>query len=446
MRRQPGSVVLASLAIPTSREPYRRLRVVGLGPVLRAYVDGQKVFQFSDDARLSGQFGLLAHQVHAAFDDFTASPVPRPEESVLVRPQRSSEPLLAKPGAGVELDVTVLNALADPNPLTIQWSLAKPGDWRPQSPAVSIKAEPGKPATVRLKIGPLAEGLQWVEIRAIRGEQTLEQVRWPVAAVQPTEPQDKAPFFPIGVYDKYSAGGEPFVRHTVLHAMCWDLRKHGVNTILSGGAIGAPPTVEELDIAAQHGMKVVLRADQAIRPAVARHPAALSLIFGDEPTAEHAVRYREKYNELAKQFPGMPVASCLVGEGVGTRVENDPWLVLPILKPELCLIRYYPMRKSCYDLVRYASYKGWMAPSDVFRMLEVAAGDRPWWYVAQTFGTPVTAATPEPYWRNPTGDRAPRHVASGPGARRLRHLLLHLPDRKAPVAGTGRRPDAQADR
>lgn len=415
VRRQPGAVILASVAVPASRESYRRLRVVGLGPVLRAYVDGQQLVQLADETRLSGHYGLLVHQAHVAFDDFSVTPELRPEECVLVRPQHTDQPLLARPGAQAELDVTVLNRLPGRESLSLEWRLGRPAN----EGRVQLSAEPGQPVSARLRVGPLAEGLHWIEIRVLRGAQAVEQVRWPVAALELANRKVEEPFFPIGVYDKYTAGGEPFVRRTMLHAICNDLRKHGVNTLLSGGAISAPPRVEELDIVARHGMRAVLRADQTIRPEVARHRAVLSFLYGDEPTVEHAVRYREKYDALAKQFPGLAVASCLVGEGVGTRVDNDPWLVLPILKPELCMIRYYPIRKSCYDLVRYAGYKGWMAPSDVFRMLEVAAGDRPWWYVAQTFGTPVSPATPEPYWRNPTGAelRGMLHLALAHGAR-----------------------------
>jgi hypothetical protein len=420
VRRQPGAVVVASVPVPHGGQTYRRLRVVGLGPVIRVYVDGQKVVQFADEVHLSGEFGLLAHQAHVAFDNLVATPTLAPEESVLVRPQRSNEPLLVRPGRSAELELTVYNKLPEPAALTLRCRIVTPNAPAKETQA-TFRAEPRQPTATRLKVGSLAEGLHWVEIVVLRGTQLVDQVRWPVASLELVEAQAEEPFFPIGVYDKYSGGGESFVRHTLLHAICNDLRKHGVNTLLSGGAISAPPTREELDIVARHGMKAVLRADQAIRPETARHPAVLSFLYGDEPTVEHAVRYREKYDALGKQFPGISVASCLVGEGVGTRVDNDPWLVLPILKPERCMIRYYPMRKSCYDLVRYASYKGWMAPSDVFRMLEVAAGDRPWWYVAQTFGTPVSTTTPEPYWRNPTGAevRGMLHLALAHGARGL---------------------------
>jgi hypothetical protein len=133
VRRQPGAVVLASVAVPASRENYRRLRVVGLGPVLRAYVDGEKLVQFADESRLSGQFGLLAHMAHVAFDDFVATSTLRPEETVLVRPQRPTEPLLARPGGHAELDLTVLNALSEPTPLTIQWRLAAPSGSQKES-------------------------------------------------------------------------------------------------------------------------------------------------------------------------------------------------------------------------------------------------------------------------------------------------------------------------
>jgi len=81
------------------------------------------------------------------------------------------------------------------------------------------------------------------------------------------------------------------------------------------------------------------------------------------------------------------------------------------------LVRYYPIRKRDYGLLRRPIYKGWLPLAAAMNAFD-AAFDTPWWYVAQTFGGNSTGESPDPYWRNPTGPEvsAMIHTALAYGA------------------------------
>jgi len=164
-------------------------------------------------------------------------------------------------------------------------------------------------------------------------------------------------------------------------------------------------------------MKVILRGIGEIPMEVAQHPAVLAIAFGDEPTMDEVEGYQKRFRELAEKY-GRPVTTCLIGDAAGTAKPNDPWLIWPHLDEGLKLARYYPIRKSCYDLVTYPSYKG-LSPVAIFRLLETAAGAGGWYFVMQTFGDRVSEQVPEPYWRNPDAAEvgAMAHLGLAHGAR-----------------------------
>jgi hypothetical protein len=227
----------------------------------------------------------------------------------------------------------------------------------------------------------------------------------------------KAPFFPIGVYDKYNLGGDATFGRTYLHAICRDLRNHGLNTLLTGGVI-RKPTVRQLDICKRYGIKVVLRIDAPAEDAVMKHPSVISCMFGDEPKLEAIDHYRSRYEEVYKKYPDIAVVSCLVGESAGSDAPNNPFRIWWELKPKIRLVRYYPFRKNNYGLLNPITYKRMMSFPAAMKAFGISF-DTPWWYVAQTFGGNVTKQSPDPYWRNPSGPEisAMLHTALAFGAK-----------------------------
>jgi len=402
LRRQPANEVVALAALPQTKAPYRTLRVVGLGPVIRVYVDGAQRARIRDETLFSGRAGLLVHIAHVFYDDFVITRQLRDEEAVLLTAAAPGGALLAAPGQPAQIEIVVSNALLAPRQAALTWAQigpdGAPGPWSEEP----LTLTPGQNTSVILKPGALTPGLARFALAIKDGAKELTRLNAPVACVARPDGKPDDPFFPIGAYDKYRLGGEPWERNTYLHAMCADLRAHGVNTILTGGVMN-PATKEQFDTVASYGMKVVLRMDRPAPPVVVNHPAVLALLLGDEPKAKDLPAYKKRYEELAAQHPDKLVGTCMVGEAVCTGEDNDPWRIWPELKPRLCMARYYPMRKAAYNLVDSLTYKGWLPPSAVFALFEKGAGDRAWWYVAQTFGGRVEAGKPEPYWRNPTG-------------------------------------------
>ena len=414
VRRQPGSVVLSTAPLPATKADWRTLRIVGIGPSIRVYVDRQLVFACEDEELTSGGAGICCHYTYAYFDDFVLTGHLRPEETLLVRPQAPADGLVVAPGEPATVVLQVRNAGEAARDATVQWGLAD-GDGGPAG-SHELHLQPGEQGEALLELPALSEGLHWIEASTKEREQVLQTRRFPVAAVVPPDVPADEPFLAIGAYDKYELGGEPWELNTVLHAMCSDMHAHGLNTIMAGNVM-PKPDLTQMNILARYGMKVILRGIGEIPPEVAAHPSVLAIAFGDEPSMEEIEGYRKRFDELAAKY-GKPVTTCLVGDSAASRRSNDPWLVWPELGSALKMARYYPIRKSIYDLVCYPSYKGY-PPEAIFRLLEVAAGDDGWYYVMQTFGDRVSEQMPEPYWRNPTGAevRGMAHLALAHGAR-----------------------------
>jgi len=412
IRRQPYAVILSQAPLPPSDDPWRTLRIVALGPSIRVYVDGEQIFSYSDPELVSGKCGIASHNVHAYYDDFEISTQLRPEETLLAAPEAPADGLVLPPGQPATVTLSVWNAAPEAREIELAWTLDE-GETRRQ--ALSLQAD----ERVRLPValGALTEGLHWIETAFVEGGTQVAGGQFPLAAVAPPDAGYDEPFMPWGVYDKYQLGGDLWALNTYLHAMCNDLRNHGLNAIMAGSAM-PDPGVQQLDILARYGVKVILRGARPLPPEVTSHPAVLAVAYGDEPSVEDLESYRARFDELAAQY-GRPITTCLVGDSAATGAGNDPWLVWPGLGSEFEMARYYPIRKSFYDLVRYPAYKGGYPPRAVFRLLEVAAGEGGWYYVIQAFGGVVGEESPEPYWRNPDGPemRGMAHLALAHGAR-----------------------------
>ncbi len=415
VRRQPGSIVLSQAPLPASKDPWRTLRIVAVGPSLRVYVDGLLMFACADEELTAGTCGIAAHYTHAFWDDFELTDKLLPRETLTVRPVAPETGLLATPGQPATVRLAVRNAAREAR--TVDIACAEyTGAAATAGVKQTVKLGPGEEAELPVALGSPAAGLHWYDCAITEGGAPLETVRFPLAAVTPPDAPADEPFLVFGVYDKYELGGEPWELNTYLHATCADLRAHGFNTIMAGNSM-PKPNVTHMDILARYGVKVILRGIGELPPEVAHHPAVLGIAFGDEPTVDDLDGYRKRFDELAAKY-GKPVTTCLIGDSIGTGAGADPWLIWPKLGSGLKLARYYPIRKSCYDLLRYPSYKGY-PPEAIFRMLETAAGAEGWYYVAQTFGDRVSEQVPEPYWRNPDAAevKAMAHLGLAYGAR-----------------------------
>lgn len=412
IRRQPGAIVLSQAPLPPSDDPWRTLRIVGLGPSIRVYVDDAVIFACTDDELTAGTSGIASHSTHAFYDDFAITDRLRPEETLFVRPDAPEDGLIVPPSRPATINLDAWNAAGEARQVEVGWSLDEEA---PTTQTVTLAG--GERRLLPLEPGALAEGIHWLELSVAEGGRQYPSGRFPVAAVTPPDVGYEEPFFAWGVYDKYELGGEAWALNTYLHAMCNDLRRHGFNTIMAGNTMPRP-SVTQLDILARYGVKVILRGLGELPPEVTHHPAVLAIAYGDEPTVDDLESYRARFDELAERY-GKPITSCLIGDSVGTRTPADPWLIWPELGSPFKLARYYPIRKSVYDLVRFPNYKGGLSPQAIFRLLEIGAGADGWYYVIQAFGDNLSAQTPEPYWRNPSAAeiRGLAHLALAHGTR-----------------------------
>ncbi len=412
VRRQPGSVVLSLAPLPDSDEAWRTLRIVGTGPFIRVYVDGRQIFSCGDEELVAGRCGISSHHTHAYYDDFVIAERLQPHETLIVRPDAPEDGLLVPPGEPTTIQLDAWNAGDEPREVELAWRMDEG-----ETSRTPVTLGPRERRLVPIEQQALAEGLHWIEVSFREGGEEVAGGSYPIAAVAPPDVEADEPFLAWGVYDKYQLGGEPWALNTYLHAMCNDLRNHGFNTIMAGNAMPRP-TVRQLDILSRYGMKVILRGIGELPREVTTHPAVLAIAYGDEPKVEELEGYRARFEELAEEYAA-PITTCLIGDAVGTRGSADPWLIWPELGSAFKLARYYPIRKSVYDLVRFPNYKGGLSPQAIFRLLEIGAGEDGWYYVIQAFGDHVSEEMPEPYWRNPTAAemRGMAHLALAHGAR-----------------------------
>ena len=418
VRRQPNAVVLARTHGSFPDGQAHRLEVAAIGPFLRVFVNGELHLSVSDRHSPRGRSGLMGHLVHAQFDDYVQTLDMPVERAVLAAPAEEAGAFVFSPGEPVRLPIDLWGTNAARDAVTVRADLDVTGGGR-LSLSGSVKLPAGPRETVELAPPALPEGLHLAALSVECDGVRLPQGSFPVGIW--ALPKEAAPgdggFFPVGVYDKFRLSGNGTFTRTYLHAICHDLRGRGLNTLLTGGVIRTP-TVELLDICNLYGVKVVLRIDAPADDAVMRHPAVICCMLGDEPKLEQLDAYKQRYAQMAEGFPGLPVVSCLVGESAGTGAANNPLRIWWELEPELRLVRFYPIRKRSYGLLRPPVYK---------RHLPFAAAmgafggsfDSPWWYVVQTFGGEVTDEKPDPYWRNPTGPELTGmiHTALAYGAR-----------------------------
>jgi len=327
--------------------------------------------------------------------------------------------LLFEPGSEVQVTLEIAKAAGK----TLNWRAVTQ-----QENELARNAEPIAPSAdqatqVDVKLGKLAEGFYVIRLELIDDKGAKQRTSVPVAMFGPPPPADAPestePFFPVGVYDKYIINRDPVVSNTYLHAICWTLRKAGLNCITSGNTL-LPPTTAQLDIAQSWGIKVLVRADLCDDPKVLTHPAVPVLMYGDEPKVENIKQYKEQYDKIQALYPDKAIITAMVGDSYGARGGHDPAVVWNMLQPKIRFVRAYLIRRNHYDLMHRRVVAGTLPANAVFQLVD-QYGDTPWWFCSQTFGQIATETRPEAYWGNPTATELSglTHLALAHGAKGL---------------------------
>ncbi|MDP6113187.1 MAG: hypothetical protein QGG53_15100 [Planctomycetota bacterium] len=420
VRRQPHARVLARTQGPFNDGKTHRLEVVTIGPYLRIFVDGKLHTTITDNDFPSGKSGLMGHIVHAHFDDYVQTRDVPLNRGLFAVPSAKTDAWVFVPGKPFKLPIDLWNATIERRDVELVVYRApgsESGD--PGSPITRSKLQAAKGKTEHmLQMPAMVEGLHHLVVRLVaRGYTHSSEMPLGIWGLPEADESVTDPFFPVGVYDKFNLGGDATFGRTYLHAICRDLRRHGLNTLLTGGVI-RKPTVQQLDICKRYGIRVVLRIDAPAEDAVMKHPSVISCMFGDEPKLEAIDHYRKRYEEVYKKYPNLAVVSCLVGESAGSDAPNNPFRIWWQLKPRIRLVRFYPFRKNNYGLLNPITYKRMMSFPAAMKAFGISF-ETPWWYVAQTFGGNVTEESPDPYWRNPSGPEisAMVHTALAFGAK-----------------------------
>jgi len=320
IRRQPNAVVLASGPGTFGDGHPHRLEVAAVGPYLRVFVDGTLHTTITDSQSTHGPSGLMAHLVHAYLDDYVQTRDIPVDQGLFTAPSAKAPAWVFPPDKPVRLPIDLWGTGSARQSITVELGLGETAIRQ------EIVPSDARPHEVSLDLPKLSEGLHHVELTLKTGGSELPQGRFPLGVwnVPAVEEAAVEPFIPIGVYDKYNLGGDATFRRTYLHAICRDLRTHGLNTLLTGGVM-RPPTVEQLDICRQYGIRVVLRIDRPLADGVMRHPAVICCMLGDEPKLEEIDRYKERYDRMAEEYPNLHIVSCLVGESAATGAANNPF-------------------------------------------------------------------------------------------------------------------------
>lgn len=322
-----------------------------------------------------------------------------------------------QPGDEAGLVLNVDNQTDAPQQLKIAWKDIPTANRKVSGGTLDTTAKPGH-HTVPLALGKLTErGVHRVEIVVTSPLKTWRL--WAPVGVFP-KPEKRVAWsdntFPIGLYLKPSLVTGKFGMYTepYLRAACDELSRRGFNVVKE------TRNLKELDIAAEYGMKGITFLKDHYSPAMIHHPAMLAVMVVDEADVTTAAYVKQCSDEITAIRPDLPVVTCEVGESMGDYTKGDPLRVWPILDAKLRMIRHYPFRKADYDLVRYQVYRGWLSPDNAMRAAEAACGT-PYWFVAQSFGFPVSERRPEPWWRIPNGTelRAQLHLALARGSQGL---------------------------
>src|SRR4030095_3426665 len=148
--------------------------------------------------------------------------------------------------------------------------------------------------------------------------------------------------------------------------------------------------------------------------AVMQHPAVMGYQISDEPYDEDIPGLASQYAAYKTNWPGRPCLTDMVGEASAFTSRNVA-MTWQRIGAEQRIWRYFPFRKSCYDLLTVQAFERHMEGPDIFAWMS-SLTNTPWYYVPQTFSNNPQSA--EPFRRNPTGSElvASLHLALAFGA------------------------------
>ena len=383
---------------------YHDLKVVCIGPVLRAYVDGKLICsERVEDGE--GRVGVYAHHADAHYDSFRVSTDVEPVLGLFAEPKARDDALVFAPGRNVSLGVSVSNFASEEQSLSVT-ATAMTWDDEPlgEKGSRDVQLRAGDSAVVELDLGRVPAGFHRIVLAAHSGETEVARAdALPLAVQERGAYELEPPVIPVAAYSKYFSKRTPLYQNTYAHAIGKILRDHHFNAIVADPAF----TQEMIDVFQSYGIATIARGRGFLD-----HPAVIASLQGDEPKRDQIERLKADYEKVA-QTSGKPVTTCMVGESMGLGSDHDPVGIWLKLNARLRAFRWYGIKKSYYGLLYDLKYKGWLPLSSVLRIAE-ASSDAPWWFVPPSFGR----TNHEGYYRNPTPAemRGLMHLAMAHGA------------------------------
>ena len=183
-----------------------------------------------------------------------------------------------------------------------------------------------------------------------------------------------------------------------MHAAARDLKKHGFNTVVMGGAEKG----DLIDILTEYGISSISRGGSLMD-----RPGVIGTFVGDEPhTAEQIASLKKQYVNIREKNKDKFITTNIVCDSGISSFQEDAWEELvPIGKVRIC--RWYNMKK-CY----FGPDRRYMQRPTFTEFLRSArsAHESPYWPLVNTFGPGKLG--PKDYYGFPTGAqlRAAMHL------------------------------------
>ena len=383
---------------------YHDLKVVCIGPIMRAYMDGKLICTERVEDR-DGRVGVYAHNADAHYDYFRVTTKVEPVLGLFAEPQAAGDALVFAPGRNVSLGVSVSNFSAQEQGVSVMATAMTWGDEvLGKKGSRDVRPGAGDSTVLELDLGRVPAGFHQIVLTARSAKTEVARADdLPLAVQERGACELNPPAIPVAVYSKYFGKRTPLYQNTYTHAIGKILRDHHFNAIVADPAF----TREMIDIFQSYGIATIARGGGFLD-----HSAVMATLQGDEPKRDQIARLKTAYEKLA-QASGKPVTTCMVGEAMALGGDHDPVNIWIALNARLRALRWYGIKKSHYNLLYDLKYKGWLPLSSVMRIVE-ASSDTPWWFVPPSFGR----TNHEGYFMNPTPAemRGLMHLAMSHGA------------------------------
>ena len=368
----------------------RTLKIVCVGPVLHAYVDGKSMFKYTIPDE-PGRIGFYAHNGEAYYHRFRVDTHVDPLEAVTAKPVAPDDALVFDPGKNVDFKIDVGNYTDTAQQVRVSAAVKTWDDEVLKEGSRQVRAVGGN-TPVEFDMGRLPKGFYKVAMQAeCGGRQVASNDDIPLAVHERWNGTFEAPLIPIAPYSKYQCETSPLYKYTYAHAIARSLRDHHINAIVACPMMFGYDT-KVFDIFHSYGVAIVARSGGNMG-----HPAVVGALVHDEPKMEEMPKLKKQYEQLRAKTD-KPFTTCLVGEATGLGGSVPKWEILEPTGPGLRAFRWYGVKKSFYDALHPLHYKGNLLPlADVLRVVE-ASSETPYWFVPPSFG----ATQHEGYFMNPT--------------------------------------------